>query len=255
MERRIDITLPKQYIEIKPKQLKVIALLFISGISAVEFKLKAFLCFSGFKVLEQKPGTPENIQVFTGRKLKPFILDLLTITELSNKTQFLLDGIKELKPLPFIRYHQVCHYRLYNAKFRQYFTAENFFTAYTTTKERFFLQCLAASLYTLPWQKFNDRKIKKRARRFNKTPEHILYTVYLWFCGFHTYLNLQYPYLYSGGPSGSDDIDMKKFYDNVILSLSDGDITKEAAILDSPTHSALAKLNHNAMINEKMKKK
>lgn len=254
--RRIDLSIPKKWIELSNKQLLQISRLYLLQLPVHEFKMLTFLHLSGLKVIT-KPTVREKhdtFQWFKFKKEKPFVIDTFTLANCIQATSFLVNDIGEMHPLKKLRGAKPCDYRMYKTKFRQYFTAMNFFAAYSHTNSQEHLNQFLASIYLMPWQKFSDNKIKHRAKRFRKAIVSEKYTVVLWWHGFESYLRKNYKYLFNES-SGGGDPDLKAQFDTVMNALTHGDITRDEKVLNSPTHRALAQLNEMAWQSEKNKPK
>ena len=182
--KTVNLTIPKQWNELTESQLRFVAKLFLSEWAQLRFKFltHAMVRFAGITVMQTKPiRRNSKLKYLVKKKGQKFFL--LTVNQLhavASKLEWLLDVIQEVKPLKRIMFSRMSHPRLYNTQFIQFLTAENFYIAYSETKNKKHLACLVASVYHLPWQKFNENRVKQRSRKFMLCREHTLFTVFLW---------------------------------------------------------------------------
>ncbi len=256
--RTINIHIPTKWKELTGKQLKHIASLFNLQCEENEFLTYAFIYLAGLKVAspEMKYDYESNIglQWFKYKNQKPFILNTQQIAEHLDSVKWLLK-LDETNPVKWIHRHKVCNPRLYGVKLRQYLTIENFYQAYTYTNQDIYLDMLIASLYTRPWERFRDKKVKKRAKRFESLNKDTKTAVYLFTVGLRIFLKKEYPNLFEEGSSDNSAPDMKAQFKNIMRALNKGDVTQNDTILYSETHEALSELDAlKYEINEQKKK-
>jgi hypothetical protein len=252
MELRIK--LPRKLIELTPKQLLFVSSLFQQGISEPEFLAKAFLYLSGLRLLVHRDPDPDGARWYShGTLKKPFLMTADLLSQSAERCRFLFEP-GEIKPLPWIRMARARHYRLYNASFDEYLMAENFYFAYTTTKEIRHLDNLIAVLYRRPWQRWNSGKIQPRAKAFSSLSPAVKNTVFMWYIGFRSYLPERCPTLFSGKKSGRA-FHPREYINGMIHQLSNGDITIKKQLLKLPALDALDELEQRALEYELQTKK
>lgn len=252
MELRIK--LPVRLIDLTPKQLRFVSLLFQEGISEAEFLAKAFMYLAGIKLLTTRKPDADGARWYKhGRMKKPFLLTAELIAQMADKCQFVLEP-GEVKPLPWLRMARARHYRLYNASFDEYLMAENFYFAYTSTKDPAHLDNLIAVLYHRPWQRWDAGKIQNRAKAFRSLAPAVKNTVFMWYIGFRSYLPERCPTLFSGKKSGRA-FHPRDYINGMIHQLSNGDITIKKQLLKLPALDALDELEQRAVEYELQTKK
>jgi hypothetical protein len=244
MELRVK--LPSNFIELNPKQLRFVSWLFRIGYSEADFLTHAALFFSGLRLLSFKDPEPDGARWFKHDSLeKPFLLEPEIVAQMAGKCKFLLDP-GEIKPIPWIRMAKARHYRLYNASFDEYLMAENYYFAYTMTKDPVHIDNLISVLYRRPWHRWNATRIQKRARIFQDVDFGVKYTVFMWYAGFRNYLPRRCPALYSGEKS-SGAFNPRDYINSIIHQLSNGDITIKKTLLRQPALDALDELEQRAV--------
>lgn len=252
MELRIK--LPKKLIELTPKQLRFVSKLFLSNISEPEFLAKAALYLAGLKLQSFRDPEPDGARWYRhGSLKKPFILTNEVIAQMAERCRFLLQP-DEVKPLPWIRMARSRHYRLYNATFDEYLMAENFYFAFTQTKDPAHLDNLIAVLYRHPWHQWNSSRIQTRAKIFRSVHPAVKNTVFMWYIGFRTYIPKRCPNLFSGEKSARQ-FQPREYINGMIHQLSNGDITLKKQLLRQPAMDALDELEQRAIEYNQINKK
>lgn len=260
--RTINLNIPTNWIELSNAQLKFVSKLFLSEWAQVKFKFltHALVCFSGLKIKNKKAIKSDGqLKYFSKiKREKVFALSPGQVRSAAGKLEWLTETVQEVKPLKKIGFAKPCNYRLYKTTFNQFLTAENFYTAYQQTNKVEYLNCLVATLYKMPWQKFNEDLVKKRSRHFKLSRLHIKYTVFLWYSGFRWYVSQQCPNIFSKGGSG-ESVKIKDHILGMVRGLTDGDVTKNDAVQQVETWEALyeldAKAKHIHEMTEKLKSK
>lgn len=254
--RTVNFKIPKSWIELSPGQLLFVAKLFLSEFAQIRYKFltHVFLKFAKLKVLKERDGK----QFYKLRGEKPFTLTSSMMRELAGKLSYLLAEVTEIKPLRKIRRAKACNYRLYKTKFIRFLMAENFYIAFSETKEKQHLNCLVATLYNRPGRAFDDKLIKRRSRYYRFVGITKKYTVYLWYSGFRWYVAKECPEIFSSGSGSAGPVKIKEHIMGMIRGLSDGDVTKNDNVLQVDTWDALYELNakakHIREIKSKIKK-
>lgn len=255
--RKVNLKIPQRYDQLTVKQLEYVAWLFLTEPLKNEFLTKAFIKLSGLKIMSEPLIIDDKynklVQYVRLKGEKPFIISIEEISSMALKLEW-LQNIDECNPVRWIKMHARVNNKLYGITFRQYFTAENYYLAYSETKKDEYLNALVASLYTRPWEKFSDHKVRKRAKRFTSINKARKYSVFLFYGGIRVFLKRQYPHLFVSG-SNKGKIDMKEQLHAQLRALSKGNITENDRILNSPVHDALSELNALLKEHEEMKKK
>ena len=240
--RTLNLTVPKSFMELTAAQLEYVAGLFLDPGNKVQMLVRAVIYLSGLKVIQKDAEGAGKSRLYWVEKkgVKPTLISGHDLVGAANHVKWILD-LEQVKPLSRIKKCKPVHHRFYNATLDQYLMVENYFEAYKTTKKEKFLDCLIATLYQAPWQKYRSSKIEKRSSRFAKLPLQKKETVILWVLSLRQYFRESYPDLFST-QSGSS-LSMREMVQVILRGLNKGDITKNAALLMKPAHDALAELN------------
>lgn len=252
--RTIDLNIPANWIDLSNKQLLFIAKLFVSDFAKyrMQFLTHVFVFFSKARLI----GDPHlDFYLVKFKKHKKVQLPVSLFTSMANNLDWILSDVTELKPLKRIFFAFPVNYRMHNTLFEQFLTAENYYIAFSETKEIKYLNMLVASLYSLPFQRFNSKKIVKRSKWFSLVSLAVKYTVFLWYTGFRTYISNECPDLFSVAPKTKkkSKLIIKTHIMSFVRGLTEGDVTKTNAVYKSDTWAALYELNEKAKEGTKKK--
>lgn len=253
MNKTIELTAPKSWKELNPKQLQYAAwLLSLSNITEEEIWTYAFVRFSKIK-LKRKNG---NEYIFKYKKQQFFLTDE-EVLSFAKQFCYLTSGIDEITPLPKLARLRHSDARLRGCNLSQYLAIENYYQAFIFTKKEEFLNNLCTAFYIKG--DFDDTKTAKRARSFAKLPFHSRYTVFLWFSGLKKVLKNHFPNYFVEMEADPDQEptppNMRKQIEQMMRALSGGDVTKVNAIYGVETWTALAELDAKALEYKIMKSK
>jgi hypothetical protein len=239
----INLTIPTKWIELSNRQLKFVSRLFHSDFSREKnkFLAHAFLYFSGLKVYNGKKIGAHLVKKKGGKK---FFIKTAFIAYGSSRLEWLLKEVGEIHPLKRILFSKPCSYRLYDTKFRQFLSAENWYEAFSQTKNVKYLNRLVATLYHSPGQSFNENKVVRRSWKYKFAGFETKYTVYLWYSGFRGYVGRECPDIFGSGSGGN--VNIKDYIMGLIRGLTDGDVTKNESVQEAATWDALYELNAKA---------
>jgi hypothetical protein len=255
----LNLTAPRSWKELSAKQLTYISWLMTQKqLSPEELHAFAFVRFTGIRIVHEKDG-----YCLCRHKGRFFTLSPEQILSFSRQFAWLTSGIGEITPIPELNgyRHQDC--RLRGLPFAQYLACENYYQAYIFTKDEIFLNCLIASFY-LSEEKFDDGKTAEFSKTFAKIPFHIRHTVFLWFYGLKSVFQENFPNFFQKIETILEDEkpqapNMRKQIDNMIRTLTGGDVTKTKAIYTVDTWAALAELDAKALeykeLERRIKKK
>jgi len=241
--KALNISVPKSFLELTPDQLAYVGRLFQDPGNKVQMLVRALIYLSGLKVSKEDPvksREPGSWYWVKQKGEKPVLVSGYDLVSAANSVKWILE-LDQVKPLRKIKRCKPVQHRFYNATLDQYLMMENYFDAFQSTKEENYLDCLVASLYLAPWQRYRSSKIQKRSTRFVKVARDKKETVILWVISLRKYFREAYPDLFSGD-SGSKS-SMREMIQTVLRGLNKGDITKNSELLDKPAHDALAELN------------
>lgn len=256
--RKIDLSLPSKWDQLKPKQFLFISWLFLQRKERTDFLTRAFIFLSELKPLERPAGVDKKEkQLAYWYKhrwyKKAFVITHGVMIDLVRRCEYLLEEVGEINPLKRIRFARARDRRLYNASFGEYLSAENWYFAYQSTKKEEYLDCLIAALYRPRWKRFNDAKIRKRSKFYRKVPMHVKYTVFLWYSGFRNYVKTRCPELFKESSDNGSDMNIRDHITGMIRCLNDGDITKNPILMKSPLWDGLTELNQAMTAVKRMK--
>lgn len=252
MELRIK--LPKALIELTPKQLRFVSSLFQEGISETEFLTKAALYLAGLKLIVCRDPEQDGARWYSHGSLKiHFLLTAELISQMAERCRFLLSP-GEIKPIPWIRMAKARHYRLYNASFEEYLMAENYYFAFTSTKDPAHLDNLISVLYRRPWHRWDASKIQSRAKVFRNVDAAVKNSVFMWYIGFRSYIPQRCPALFSGEKSG-ETFNPRNYINGMVHQLCNSDITLKKQLLKQAALDAMDELEQRAIEYNRITKK
>jgi nitrogen regulatory protein PII-like uncharacterized protein len=193
-----------------------------------------------------------------------FSVSLDEMNFFSKKMKFLTSSYIGLKPIQRIGKFIPVESQFENVILSQYLEAENFYQAYIFTKNDMHLSSLMATLYYKKGESYNNDRTLKRSKYFQKSSQITKYISVMWFMGVKEFFAHKYKYLFAPDKSHSSDEDeepqppdMYAIIQNQIRALTNGDITKREAVLNSLTWDALEELNNKVrevkqMVNSKL---
>jgi len=245
--RTVNISLPANWIDLTNSQLLFVAKLFHSEFASLksQFLTHAFVFFSGARII----GDPYlDMHLVKFKKQKVVQMPVSLVISIANKLDWLLSDVTELKPLKRILFASAVNYRMYNTCFEQFLTAENYYIAYSETNDIKYLNMLVASVYSLPFQTFNAKKIKSRSKWFSFVSQYKKYTVFLWYTGFRTQISNEFDDLFTVSKKKGSPIPVKikSHIMSFVRGLTEGDVTKTDSVYKSDTWTALFELNEKA---------
>jgi hypothetical protein len=243
----LELASPQSWKELSEKQLVYISRLMTGRqLSPEELQTCAFVRLAGIRVHHRHSG---SWLCKHGKRL--FTLSPEQVLSFSRQFAWLTSGIGEVTPLSAMEGFPHVNARLQETPFKQYLACENNYQAFIHTKNEDFLRRLAACFYCVDGLEFSDGRAIENARKFDKTPFHILYTVFLWYYGLKSVFRQHFPCLFRKVESVMEDgqpraPDMRGQIDGMIRALTGGDITKTGAVAATETWTALAELNAKA---------
>lgn len=135
--------------------------------------------------------------------------------------------------------HAALDAMLYGVTFRTYLTIENYYQGYLASQDERALDALGRELYP-------------GLQRPPSPAEQ--YMMVLWMVGLKVAYERLFPHLFSASADGSDAPDPRQVMNAEIRALTGGDITKQAAVLQSPCIDALTELDAKAREAQEMEK-
>lgn len=247
----LKLHIAKNWRELKRNELLFVAWLYTQGLSETDFLTKAFLYLSQLSLVSDGSNVSGAKWYSHKSRKSPFLIDHTLMVELVKQVDFLLT-ISEIQPIKWFKLARARHFRLLNASLDEYLMAENYFFAYSYTKDPIHLNNLIAVLYRCPWQGFKRELIPKRAKRFETLSLKEKYSVYLWYSGFRSYVPLRCPSLYKG-KKASGKLNIRDYINGMMHNLNLGDATKNNKLLKLNMWVALDELEQKAIDVERAK--
>ena len=252
---KIELTVPRGYAEMNEKQLRYVASLQVSGQSEESMRTKCFIRFAGIKPVAHLG----EIYFFIRPKFKgTFSLKAEEVAYFSKKMDWITKNYIGITPIQKIGRYQAVDRIFRDITFAQYLDAENYYQAFIFTKKEQYLHKLMSTLYQTG-KKYDSSLTDKRAKYFaRKASETEKIATIMWMMGVKEYFSIKFSYLFSVSSAGGDDQkapDMFEIISNQVRALTDGDVTKQKAVLASNTWDALKELNEKAKEAKNLTKK
>lgn len=249
----INITVPTSYGEMTEKQTRYVINLQVAGLSQEAIWAKCFFRFSGMKL---KAITEDACFV----KYKKSLLEVhpQEMDYMIRKMDFLTKKYSGLQPPTKLKCYVPVESLFENVIFSQYLETENEYQAYIFTQKMEHLHNLIAILYGKRGAKYDNNGIEKRAKRFKRCSKTDKLQVFMWVLAVKEFFNQKYRLLFA--PEAQDENeqtqapDMYAVIQNQVRALTDGDITKREAVLNSLTWDALEELNNKIRESKQLDK-
>ncbi len=250
----ISLTVPSAWEDLTPTQYKFACSLIGSGLTSDKVKTYAFLSFAQWNNLQQllAEQTTSQGQDPTS-KTDSNLLNSLTqqITEFLPMMNF-LTAIPN-KP---IRWNEGAKYDPYmhSLPFEHYLSIENLLQGYMQTRDPQLILNIRDLLYNTSTSSDtgNTNDISALDSLTADTGAQVVNTL-LWVVSVKKHLAARFPHLFRSVPTDTDGNPQSPTPDQLInamdwqlLTLTDGDITKEPAVLQTDTYRALTYLNKKA---------
>jgi hypothetical protein len=243
----LNLTLPRSWKELNGKQLIYLSWLMTGReLSPSEMHAYAFVRFTGIRILKRWGNG-----WLCRYKKQVFCLTAEQVAFFCRRLCWLTGPLREVRPLERMAKRTPVDGRLRGTPFKQYLALENYYQAYLFTKDTGQLSCLCAAFYTggLP---FKDERTAERSKEFDKLPIHIRNTAFLWFYGLKSVMENAFPHFFERQERMLEDEilqapNMRQMVNNMIRTLSGGDVTKIEQVYNTETWEALAELNARAL--------
>ncbi|NCD41653.1 MAG: hypothetical protein EOL88_06120 [Bacteroidia bacterium] len=253
--------IPSSWDEMTQSQLLAIASMVNTPLPEYEFKIKALLIFTGWKLHSLASLRESGVVLVINKKkyrLLPWQFNemcrkldfLFKETETKNGKIIHINSKLTHNLFPYIRCGVWLQRlrplygpanRLYNLTFGEYLTSDNFFRRYVATGKNEFLDKLIATLYRHqdsnydPFsvnyrgdrrEPFNEFTVEKRVKYVKKINISTKIAIMLWFNGCIVHLAEMFPLVFGSKGAGKD-----KFGSLTIIdSLTNGDVTKSKVV-------------------------
>lgn len=254
MKNEINISLPRSWAELTPKQLILVSkILSLPDLTDIHIQLLAFKALSGLNIIRQT-GRGEYLCKL-GKKR--FVIPSWQMNYHLKKMEWITGMPFGLKPLPMLASEKPVSATLEGTPFKLYLAAENYYQAYMYTKSSDYLMRLTCVLYSgrrlAIW---NDNDTEGGLFRFSLCPPEEIFTVFLWYTSIKALLADRFSYLFSLASADVPEApDMRSHVNNMLRALTGGDVTKLEAVLNSETWYALNELNEKCREMEELNKK
>lgn len=254
MKNKLEISLPKSWADLNEKQLLIVSeILCIPDKTKEEIILMAFKFLSGIEIIS-RPGRG----IFLCRiKKKRFTIESWQISYHSKNLEWITQMPVGLRPIPSICGHKALYHTLEGTPLKMYLAAENYYQAFIHTQDPKYLVCLATVLYSGKRIKtWDDSKTKNYVMKFRNCGQYHLFSVFLWYQSIKALLSARFEYLFTPSDTDSTEVpDMRRHINSMIRSLTAGDVTKMAAVLETETWYALGELDEKAREIEEFNEK
>lgn len=256
---KLDLDVPRSWNDLSKKQVLKVCSLFKDPREKQSFMVSAAMDLLGLKLKSYHRTHQNNLFLFT-YKGKKIVIDADQLRFICNHFEFILQesNLVENK-FPVIKVRLKKFYgpedKLYNISYDEFRTAENWFLAFSKTKDFKYLDLLVATLYR-PKKKgvkinsldydgdirepFNDHAIKTRSKSISKLPAGYKIAVFQFFFGCMNHLKEKFPMVFQGGNGGVTDRVIQSL--KVVDWLNGGDVTKNREILKSNIYEVMTRM-------------
>lgn len=226
--RTVKLTIPHAWSELAAGQLLFISELFGEGQTRNAFLLKAFLYFSGLKILPGRSGDAFNpVYWFSKKQEKPFPLSLGELINFSKECEFLLEERQDFRPLPALGGRKARDGMMYDACFGEFIAGMIYYNQFKDVQtDDVFLYKLCAIMY--PDGEFDQDNV--RYEQFEKIPVHECYTTYLWFGMILNRVAAECPNLFRESSADTEPANLRENIHSMYNLVTEHDITKEKEV-------------------------
>ena len=236
----VDLYVPTSWQELSQEQLHTVTAL-KCAMNADRARAYAFLALSGMRVLD--PGNETHCIVSLGGK--PYRVSRDTIAFGAEEMRFMDSPPAVPLRYDFVEDRPAPDAALHGYPFGRYIEADALFNAYLLRRgeDRELALKLVAALYGGVCVKGLERE------------EEYIYMTVQWWQGLKSYLATQFTHLFrpTGGEAPQPD-ELHELMLAQVRALTDGDVTKEEAVLNVDTWSALGELDAKAREAEELKR-
>jgi len=239
--RKIELTLPKGWNELKKGELETVAGYLLRHRNRPQLLTRCFLLFSGWKIIrwDRMMGLEQGYVYFQKKGEPVFRLDPDVFTGLAKKLEWIVKEYTLPSYVPRIRGLETPNLILYKTTLEQYLMADNFYIRFINRGDFKDLDRMIAALFC---QNIADIDLDKRTRRVARSKKKVRLAVFIWFSGLKCWMRDKYPYIFSGIDQESGQTPDQAIL-GLLSALNGGDITKNKTILSTGVHEALYELN------------
>lgn len=250
---KVEITVPRNFEEVTPKQLRFLASLQMAGETEENIWSKCFIRFAGIKPIT----TINDVCYLVKKDFKGyFTMSVDDMAYFARQMKWLTKSYVGITPLKISRFNP-CDRLLRNTVFIQYLDAENYYQAFLHKKDPVYLDKLIATLFQTGME-YDNAKTAARAKRISRSRRNVeKYIVIIWMIGIKEFFSRKFKHLFAraSGEESDEPINMIEIMNNQVRALTDGDITKRKQVLSSSTWDALIELNEKCREAAELKSK
>lgn len=241
--RKVSLTLPTGWQGLSQDDLRHVLLLHhtLGGRGTDAVKAAALLYFGGFLV--ERKTESGWLCVRSG---KPFLLSPSLLPSVIATLDWTCRPEEMTDRIDRIGRHKACNMWLRDMPFGKYLMLENYYQAFLSSREARLLRLMAEILYQVPEGDTLDAEDYETS------------SVFLWYSAVKSRFAREFPHFLKPvreGQSTGSRMDQKEMMTAQIRLLTKGDITKNDAILNTDTWSALFELDALARESEELKTK
>lgn len=241
----LHLTCPRSWKEMTQEQLRYALHVIGSGLySSVEGRTLMLLRFTGIEVKEKTPygwacGVP--VALPNGKKRKhQFFMQSWQVQDMIKQLAF-VDGYETFDVrLESIGGFQAVDGLLHRVMFQDYLNMEKYYQGYLATKQQRYALGLAKLLYPGGVTAIDDAELTNCV---------------MWFSYVKKQFSKHFRHFFKPAPEGGKSVDWVEQMNAQIRALTDGDITKESAVLEKDCWRALTELDAKAREAEEFRKK
>jgi hypothetical protein len=272
--KRLDLKIPETWNHLSRKQLLYVCRLYILNLTELKFKTWVFIKFTGIKALPHRI-IAGRLYYFFRKYNTRFSLTPDELLWFLHSVDYLLSESKlTINHFPVFRILGKRFFgpsnNCYNISVMEFLLAEQMLEAFNRTHQLKYLRLICAILYRTqrkPYnpnspdyngdrrEPFNDFIFKRRERWFRLLSKPKLYIVYIFFVGCRNALIEKHPYLFSNTQVSSEPVNYAEALKQVLISLNQGDITKNREIQQTQVWEAFGQLNEMARQVKQIKKR
>lgn len=247
-DRKISLTIPSSWDELTQGQLRYVFSLMLL-FPPTEIKAYMVIRFGGLNILKRtSDGWLVSIREHWYSRRKVCLISGEDIASLLHLCDY-IDSFDSLNTrLVRVRGLQAVDKRLHGVSFSDYLNLENLYQGYLITKKREKLDAMARYLY---------RTRDSKAPEIVRLNEVDAFGVFAWYSYIKSVFAQFFPNFFTriNTENNSSGIDLLSVMNTQIRALTDGDVTKEEAVLNQDCWRALTELDAKAREAAEMKKK
>lgn len=241
----LHLTCPRSWKEMTEEQLRYALHVIGCGLySSVEGRTLMLLRFTGIEVKEKTPygwACSVSITLRNGKQRKhQFFMQSWQVQDMIKQLEF-VDGYETFDVrLESIGGFEAVDGLLHRVMFQNYLNMEKYYQGYLATKQQSFALGLARLLYPGGVTAIDDAELTN---------------CIMWYSYVKKQFSKHFRHFFKPAPEGGKAVDWIEQMNAQIRALTDGDITKETAVLEKDCWRALTELDAKAREAEEFRKK